>query len=323
MTTTAAPDTPARPRSASRWTWLGSTPRARRRALWGIALVAPNTLGLLLFFGIPILMAFGLSVFEWNGIRAPRFVAFDNFERMPNDPMFIRALGNTFQLVLMVVPLEVGLALGVAVLLNQRLRGRIIFRTVYFLPVITSTIAASIVFAWIFQPNFGLIGALPGGIGQLQWLTRPDLVLIPIALISIWQRLGFDMVLLLAGLQNIPRELYEAALIDGASRWQRFRAITLPLLSPTTFLVVVLAVISAFQIFDQIYILTLRSTPGGVGGSATNLTYLLYQRGFIRSEYGYASAIGLVLFGIVLAITILQLRLQRRWVYYESEAGRA
>ncbi|KXK56982.1 MAG: ABC-type sugar transport system permease subunit, partial [Chlorobi bacterium OLB7] len=170
------------------------------------------------------------------------------------------------------------------------------------------------------QPSLGLIGVVPV-LGEMQWLTRPELVLIPIAAVTIWQRLGFDMILFLAGLQNVPRVLHEAAVIDGANQAQRFFQITLPMISPTTFLILILNLISVFQVFDQVFIMTQRTTPGGVGGSATTLTFMLYQMGFVRSEFGYASAIALVLFLIVLLITAVQLRLQRRWVYYESEAG--
>lgn len=299
--------------------FFGHTPLARRKAFWGLALIAPNTIGLIVFFGIPVLIAFGLSFYQWNGIRPPEFIGIDNFGRILRDPMFARALGNTLKLALMVIPLNMALALGAAVLLNQRLPFRNFFRTVYFLPVVTSTVAASVVWTWIFQPSLGLIGVVPG-LGEMQWLTRPELVLIPIAAVTIWQRVGFDMILFLAGLQSVPRVLHEAAVIDGANRTQRFFRITFPMLSPTTFLVLMLNFISVFQVFDQVFIMTQRTTPGGVGGSATTLTFLLYQTGFVRSEFGYASAIALVLFLIVLLITVVQLRLQRRWVYYESEA---
>lgn len=300
---------------------FGRTPLSRRKAYWGMALVAPNVIGLLVFFGIPVLMAFATSLQEWNGIKAPVQIGLQNFQTLANDASFWQALGNTFKLLLFTVPTGVGLALGAAVLLNQRLRGRAIFRTIYFLPVVTSTVAASIVWTWIFQPRYGLVGNLFIGLGgrDTAWLTRPDLVLIPIAVVTIWGRLGFDMVLFLSGLQNIPRTLYDAAVIDGANRWQRFRFITLPLLSPTTFLIIVLSTINAFQIFDQVYIMTARTTRGGVGGSATTLAYFLYNQGFIQSRFGYASAIALVLFLIILGFTVSQFVLQRRWVYYESE----
>jgi multiple sugar transport system permease protein len=285
-----------------------------------MALVAPNVLGLLFFFGIPVLVAFVTSLQEWNGIKEPLFVGLDNFGRLFSDPGFWQALGNTLKLLLFTVPPELALSLGVAVLLNQRLAGRNVFRTIYFLPVVTSTVAASIVWTWIFQPRYGLIGNLlaPLGLRDVSWITNPDLVLIPVAVVTIWQRIGFDMVLFLAGLQGIPHVLYEAALIDGATRWQRFRRITLPMLSSTTFLVLVLAVINSFQIFDQVYVMTSRTTRGGVSGSATTLSFFLYRSGFINSEFGYASAVALVLFLIILAFTIFQLRMQRRWVYYEA-----
>lgn len=302
---------------------LGRTPLARRKALWGIALILPNTLGLFFFFGIPVLMAFGTSLQQWNALQPPQYVGTANFERLAVDASFWQALGNTLKLLAMAVPAEVVLALGVATLLNQRLPGRAVFRAIYFLPVVTSTVAASMVWTWIFQPRYGLMGTLlaPFGLRDLNWLTRPDLVLIPIAVVTVWQRLGFDMIIFLSGLQAIPRELYEAAIIDGASRRDRFLRVTLPLLSPTTFLVIVLAVINAFQIFDQVYIMTARTTQGGVGGSATTLSFYLYESGFIRSEFGYASAVALALFLIILSVTAFQLRFQRRWVYYESEAG--
>ncbi len=302
---------------------LGSTPLSRRRALWGLALVAPNVLGLMIFFGIPVGIAFFTSLQNWNALRPPEFVGLANFQRLFSDPAFYNALGNTLRLLIMVVPIGMALALGVALLLNHRLRGRSLFRTLYFLPVVTSTVAASIVWTWIFQPRYGLVGGAFAFLGwqDVNWLTRPDLVLIPIGVVVIWQRLGFDMILFLAGLQAIPRPLIEAAIIDGATWWQRFRHVVLPLLSPTTFLVLVLSTISAFQIFDQVYIMTARTTRGGVGGSATTLTYMLYDRAFIQSQFGYSAAIALVLFGITLAVTVFNLSLQRRWVYYESDAS--
>ncbi|GAB4411920.1 MAG: sugar ABC transporter permease [Anaerolineae bacterium] len=300
---------------------LGPTPLSRRKALWGIALVLPNTLGLLFFFGIPVLVAFYTSFHEWNAIQPPVFAGVANFERLVRDDAFWNALKNTVVLAVMSVPVGMALSLSVALLLNQRLPARNLLRTAYFLPVVTSIVAASIVWTWIFQPRYGLLGNLlaPLGLRDVNWLTRPDLILYPVAVVTIWLRLGFDMVLFLAGLQAIPRELYEAALIDGANRFQRFWHVTWPLLSPTTFLVMVLSIISAFQIFDQVYVMTSRTVRGGVGGSATTLALFLYMRAFTNSEFGYASAVALVLFLIILGITVFQLIVQRRWVFYQSE----
>jgi multiple sugar transport system permease protein len=299
---------------------FGRTPLARRRAWWGMALVAPNVLGLMFFFGLPVLSSFVTSFQEWNAITPARFIGLDNFIRLSHDPRFWQALANTLKLLILSVPTGVALSLMIAVLLNQRLRGRNILRTLYFLPVVTSTVAASVVWTWIFQPRYGLAGNLLAvfGLRDLTWLTRADLILYPIAVVIVWHRIAFNMVLFLAGLQAIPRVLYEAALMDGANRWQKFRFVTLPMLSPTTFFVFVLSVINTFQVFDQIYVMTSATTRGGVDGSATTLAYYLYQAGFGNSEFGYASAIALILFLIILAFTVFQLRLQRRWVYYES-----
>lgn len=309
------------PKSRDFWRFLGKTPRARRKALWGLALILPNTLGLAIFYGIPVLMSFGVSFTDWNLLSPAEFIGLDNFTFLLNDPFFWQALGNTFKLLLIAVPIEIFLALCVAMILNQKLPGRNILRAIYFLPVVTSTVAASVVWAWIFQPELGLLDALltPLGMGGQKWLTAPDLVLIPIGVVFIWQRIGFDMILFLAGLQSVPRPLLDAATIDGATRWQRFRNVTLPMLSPITFLVVILAIIQGFQIFDQVVVMTSRTIAGGVGRSATTITYHLYRSGFLETRYGYASAVALALFLIILAITVLQLWLQRYWVYYESE----
>ena len=163
--------------------WLGPTPLSRRKALWGMALVAPNVLGLMFFFGIPVLMAFGTSVNEWNAIKPPRFVGLDNFERLLYDDSFQQALTNTFKLIALVVPAEIGLALGVALLLNLPLHGRGVLRALYFLPVVTSTVAASVVWTSIFQPTYGILSQFlePFGLGETKWLVEPGLVLIPAA----------------------------------------------------------------------------------------------------------------------------------------------
>lgn len=302
-------------------TWLGKTQLARRKALWGLALILPNTLGLLIFFGLPILASFLTSFYHWNPFEGREYAGLSNFIELSKDEVFRKSLWNTLKLLAMVIPGQIILSLGVAILLNQRLYGRVIFRTAYFLPVVTSTVAASIVWTWIFQPRYGLVGNLlePFGLRDTAWLTRPNLVLIPIAVVTVWQRLGFNMILFLAGLQSVPRILHEAALIDGATPWQRFRYITLPMLSPTTFLVAVLSFINGFQIFDQVFIMTARTLRGGVNGSARTPALYLYEKGFQDSEFGYASTIALALFVIILSVTIFQLRIQRLWVYYESE----
>ncbi len=299
---------------------FGKTPLTRRRAYWGLALVAPNVLGLLFFFGIPVVLAFRTSLLDWNGIRPPVEIGLGNFEHLLNDPAFWNAFGVTLKLLAVVIPIGMVLSLVVALMLNRKLHGRSFFRVVYFLPVVTSTVAATMAWTWMFQPRYGLIANVlaPIGLQDLNWLTRPDLVLFPIAAVVIWQRLGFDMILFLAGLQAIPRQLYDAARMDGADGIRMFRHITLPLLSPTTFLVLILQVISAIQIFDQVYIMTARTTRGGMNDSATTLSLFLYETAFTNSDLGYSAAIALAMFAITLLLTVAQITLQRRWVYYES-----
>lgn len=299
---------------------FGKTPLTRRRAYWGLALVMPNVLGLLFFFGIPVLLAFRTSLQDWNGIRAPQEIGLANFERLFRDPEFWNALSVTVKLMLIVIPTGMLLSLIIALMLNRKLRGRSFFRVIYFLPVVTSTVAATMAWTWMFQPRYGLISAIltPLGMQDLNWLTRPDLILIPVAAVVIWQRLGFDMILFTAGLQSIPRPLYDAARMDGANGLQMFRRITLPLLSSTTFLVLILQVISAIQIFDQVYIMTARTTRGGVGGSATTLSLFMYETLTTNADLGYSATIAIAMFVISLLLTVGQITMQRRWVYYES-----
>jgi multiple sugar transport system permease protein len=300
---------------------LGSTPAARRRALWGLALILPNTLGLFIFFGVPILASFGLSLHDWNIFTAPRFIGLENFVNLTRDPIFFKALGNTLTLFLLVVPIKIFLSILLAVLLNLKMFGVGVIRVAYILPIVTSTTAAAIIWSWIFQPQVGLIDPILTQFGypQMRWLTSPDLVLYPIAIVIIWQSLGFDMILMLSGLQSIPKTLYEAARVDGASALVRFIRITLPLLSPTVFLVVVLSTIQLIQVFDQVFVMTSSTVLGGVNNSASTAVFYLYQKGFTESRFGYASAIAVALFFIIILVTGFQFWLQRRWVHYQAE----
>ncbi|NDJ76713.1 MAG: sugar ABC transporter permease [Chloroflexi bacterium] len=306
---------------------FGPTPLSRRKALWGLVLIAPNTIGLFFFFGVPVLMTFWTSLQQWNGIQPAQYIGLENFQTLAQDDKFRDALTITLKLVGYTVPAEMVLALGVALLLNIPLRGRGLLRMAYFIPVVTSTVAASVVWTNVFQPESGLLSKIVASTSwaDRKWLTDPKFILFPIAAVTVWQRIGFDMVLFLSGLQAIPNVLYDAATIDGANRWQRFRYVTLPMLSPTTFLVMVLAIINSFLIFDQAFIITARFVPGGVLDSATTLTYYMYERAFVDADLslGYASAVALAQFAIILAITLVQLAVQRYWVYYEAGEAEA
>lgn len=291
---------------------------ARREALWGILFLLPSLIGFLLFYWLPILAGFALSLTKWDLIGAPEWAGAANFRRLLTDTGFRDALLHSVLFTIGTVPTGMAIALAVALALNQRLLGTTFYRTVYFLPVVSMLVAVALVWQWMYLPVYGLIDNILGALGLPQpfWLTDPRTTLIAIMIMSVWLRIGYDMVLFLAGLQAIPRDLYEAASVDGAGRWARFRYVTLPLLSPTTFFILILSLINAFQVFDQIYIMTPRSSPGGPGGAAMTMVFYIYNNAFQFSRMGYASALALVLFVIIFLITLVQLRLQRRWVHY-------
>jgi multiple sugar transport system permease protein len=290
--------------------------RSRSEALAAFLFLLPNTL-CFLFLGIfPILASFSLSFFDWPVLEAPQFVGIDNYARLIlADDIFISALINTLYFVGVVVPLTVTVAMALAMLLNLGLRGTLLFRAVFFFPVLCSPVATSLVWKWMYNTDFGLINYLlrSAGLPAPDWLVSLTWAMPALIIMAAWQGAGFNMVILLAGLQNIPRQLYEAAEIDGAGAWHRFVHVTLPMLSPTLFFVVVIAVIQSFQVFDQAFVMT----EGGPGKATTTIVYYLYQHGFKWFHMGYASAIAWVLFVVLFGLTLAQVSLQARWVHYE------
>ena len=296
-----------------------SSPAARRDALWALLFLAPSLIGFLVFYWLPILGGLLLSFFSWDLLTPPEWAGLDNFAQLFHDPGLGQALWNTFYFTVVTVPLSMALSLVVALALNQRLRGAAWYRAAYFMPVLATVVASALVWKWMFLPVYGLIDNVLSWLHLPQplWLSSPRGTMPAIIIFSVWLRLGTNMVLFLAGPQAIPRDLYEAASVDGANTWAKFRFVTLPLLSPTTFLILILSLISAFQVFDQVLVMTGQTTPGGPGGAAMTMVFYIYNNAFRLSRMGYASAVALVLFAIIFAVTLLQLRLQRRWVYYD------
>jgi len=282
---------------------------------WAVLFLAPSFLGFAVFTLFPVLYSAYLSFVDWNLIRDPVWVGFDNYRKAFNDPLFWKVMRNTFSYTAGSVPLGMALSLGLAVLLNRKLRGVEILRTLYFLPVVSSGVAVAMVWRWLYEPNFGLINYVLSlvGIDPIGWLTTTEWAMPAIILMSVWKGLGQSMVIFLAGLQSIPRQLYEAAEIDGASRWQQFWDITRPLLSPTTFFVLVISIIGSFQVFSQVYVMT----NGGPANSTSTIVYYIYQKGFNEFQMGYASTLSWLLFAVIFAFTLLQMRLQRNWVTYD------
>jgi multiple sugar transport system permease protein len=285
------------------------------QTLTAILFLLPNIVGFLAFTAIPVGAAFLLAFYDWDLLLAPSFAGLENFSQLLSDPVFRAAFINTAYFTVATVPLSVALGLFAALLVNQALRGIVLFRSIFLLPYVTVTVALSLVWKWLYLPDVGLVNSVLAfvGIDGPAWLTSQTWAMPALIVMSVWKGFGYNMVIFLAGLQTIPEHLYEAAKIDGATGWRRFLHITLPLLSPTTFFVVVISIINSFQVFDQALIMT----NGGPGTSTTTLVLLIYQEGFQSFNMGYASAIALALFAVVFIFTVIQFLLQRRWVNYE------
>jgi len=288
--------------------------RGWQRAATAALFLAPSLLPLLAFVIVPMLASLVLTLFEWNLLRPPEFVGLANFERLLGDPAFHAALVHTLQFVVGYLPLVMVGGLAIALGLHRATRGVAIYRTAYFLPVVTSWVVVALMWRWLLNPSSGIVNWALGlaGIAGPGWWADPGWAMPSIILASAWKDLGFVMIIFLAGLQAIPQDYYEAANIDGAGRWARFRNITLPLLSPATFFVVVISLINSFQVFDQVWVMT-----GGGPANATSVVVTeVVRNAFSYSQLGYASAMSWILFVAILAMTLVQFRLQRRWVTY-------
>ncbi len=287
--------------------------RAEERAAW--LFLAPSLVLFLAFTVVPVISALIISFTEWNLFNAVNFVGFGNYVGLLHDEIFLKVLGNTGYFVLVSVPIQIAIALLCALALNRGVRGQTFFRVVYFLPVVTSTVAAALVWSWLFNSNFGLINAglsLVGVTDLPKWMGSTKWAMPAVIIVSIWQNLGYAMVLFLAGLQNIHQEVRDAAELDGATGWDRFWTITLPLLSPTMFFVLIISIIGSFQVFELVFVMT----KAGPANATNTLVYYIYQNGFQFYQMGYASAAAMILFLIVLVFTLAQYRLQDRWVHY-------
>ncbi|HBE73994.1 MAG TPA: sugar ABC transporter permease [candidate division Zixibacteria bacterium] len=289
---------------------------------------------------LPMSYAVAMSFFDWGLAGARRFMGLWNYFNLLADSKFLQSLVNTVYYVMGAVPASLFIALFVAILLNQKLRLSSAYRLALFLPVITSTVAVSLVWKWIFNPRMGVANQFLSwtGLGPSMWLEEsagianialaplglqlpgflagPSLAMCAIIIMSVWHHLGYNVIIFLAGLQSIPRDYYEAASLDGAGRWHAFRNVTWPLLSPTTFYVLIMTSITSFQMFIQVY--TMQGPIGGSPmGTTRTLVYYLYEKGFSDWQMGYANAIAFVLFLIVLGLTLLQRRVLEKRVHYQ------
>lgn len=286
-------------------------------ALWGWAMVAPTIIGLVVLNIIPIFQTLKMSFHKSGDFgRNDIFVGLANYQRMLGDAQVWQATWNTFKYTLLVVPTTVVLAILLAVLLNSKIRGKHVYRTIFFLPMVAAPAAVTMVWKWLYNTDFGLINFVLGkmGIGPVNWIEDPKIAMYSIALIGIWSTVGYSMILILAGLQEIPKDYYEAAKIDGASPVKQFFQITLPLVSPTLFFVVVTSIIQSMQVFDVIYMMEDIRSPAY--DKTVSLVYLFYNNSFKYTDKGYGSTIVILLLVIILLITALQMKAQKKWVHY-------
>jgi len=289
-------------------------------ALWAYAFIAPTALGLGLFYLWPVLQTAYFSFTEWGAFGGHEWSGTDNYVRLVSDPEVGRALVNTITYTVLGL-LSIPLAIVFAALLNRKMRGVGVYRTLFFLPVVTMPVAVAMVWRWLYNGDYGLINYLLSlvGVDGPNWIADPDTALYALVVIGIWSSIGYNLIIFLAGMQAIPAEYYEAAALDGAGPIRQFARITLPLLSPTAFFVSVVSVIGSLQLFDLVFVIA------GSGASARanpafprlqTVVQLFYDRAFVTNDRGYAAAIVMVLLLIIVVLTAVQFRLQRRWVHY-------
>ncbi len=285
------------------------TRQAVRDSVTGYLFLGPNILLLGLFLFLPLGWAILLSLQQTNGFGAGEFVGLANYSRLLGDPVFWRSTGNTALFTALVVPISLALGLGLAVLMNSVIPARGLFRTVIVLPMVISGVATALIGVLIFDQNVGIANKLLRalGVGTVPWQSEGVAAFASVVLVTVWWRVGLTMLVYLAGLQNVPPELYEAARIDGAGLWAQFRHVTVPMVGPATFFLLVINVIYSFQVFDVVYVLT----GGGPGYSTSVLVTYAYENGFMIRDQGYAAAIGVVLLALTLAFTAILWRTSR------------
>ncbi|MBL8133176.1 MAG: sugar ABC transporter permease [Anaerolineae bacterium] len=297
--------------------WRRLSPMARREALEAYLALSPWLFGFVVFTAIPIGVSIFLSFTQWTIVEQPTWIGADNYVRMfTRDPLFWQALKVTGLFVLISLPLKLVLGLALALLLNNRLPGMNFFRTVFYIPAVISGVAVSLMWMWLLQPDTGVVNTLLDAVGVKgpNWFWDKDWALPSVALMSVW-KVGGSAIIYLAGLQNIPAQLYEAAEIDGAGKWGRFWRITIPLLTPTIFFQLIIEMIDSFKIFTEAFVIT----QGGPLKSTYFYMLYFYEEAFRNFNMGYASALALFLTLIILATTIFINYTSKRWVYYESE----
>jgi len=288
----------------------------RRDWLWALLFLGPNLLLFLGFTLMPMLFGLGVSFFSWNMLEPPIFVGLGNYTQFfGGDPLIGKVVGNSLYFVLGALPASVLIPLALAVVLNVGVRGTKFFRSIYFLPLVASAVAASTIFKWLYAKDFGVLNQVTGlfGLPRQDWLFDEKLVIPSLVVVAVWQRIPLNIILYLAALQGVPRSLYEAARIDGAGAWAQFRYVTWPMVTPTTFFVLIITTTNLMVgTFDMVNVMT----QGNPLNASNILVFNIWRTAFVYFQMGYASAMSYILFAVVLAFTAVQWMLQRRWVHY-------
>lgn len=293
---------------------LGSGNRSDR--IWAYVFIGPMLIGYTIFVLAPVVATFGISLTDWSLIRKPEFLGLENYRTLIADTTFHTTVINTLYFTLLLLPSNLIICLGLASLLKKKFFGVGLFRTAIFTPVVTSVVVWGIIWKYIFQTDNGIINVLLRMIGVQgpQWLYSTALAIPIVAFVTLVKGLGMNMVILIGAMKDVPQMYYEAAELDGAKRWQQFRSITMPMIAPSVFLVMIMTVIGSLKVFGQIYTLT----GGGPGNSSYVFVYYIYQQAFQFYEFGYASSISAILFIIILVLTVAQWKIRKRWIYHEE-----
>lgn len=284
--------------------------------IWAYIFISPMLIGYTMFVLLPILATFIISLTDWSLIRAPKMVGLDNYITLFTDKTFYATVTNTLYFTLLLLPANLVLCLALASLLKVNFPGVGFFRTAVFTPVVTSVVVWGIIWKYIFQTDNGIINVLLKmfGVKGPQWLFSSAFAIPIVAFVTLIKGLGMNMVILIGAMKDVPQMYYEAADLDGATRWKQFRHITMPMIAPSVFLIVIMTVIGSLKVFGQIYTLT----GGGPGNSSYVFVYYIYQQAFQFFEFGYASSISAILFVIILALTLAQWNIRKRWIYHEG-----
>ena len=290
------------------------TTRQKSEFIWGWLFILPTMLGLIILNIIPMFQTIYQSFFKTGDFgKGNVFVGLKNYQKVFGDTEVWQALWNTFKYAIVEVPFSVVIALVLAVFLNKKLKGREVFRTIFFLPMVVAPAAIAMVWKWLYNSNFGLLNNIFGI--HVNWISDPNIAIYSIAVIGIWSVIGYNMVLFLAGLQEVPRDYYEAAALDGANSFNQLIHITVPLISPTIFFVLVTRVIASMQVFDLIYMIIDYNNPALK--KTESLVYLFYKYSFEQSKKGYGATVIVILLAVIMVLTVIQLIGQKKWVHYE------